>query len=186
MGKAEWIRFFSLFYDLEESAAQFFHGIDSLYNSRAALTHHLKYKPRVLNGLPWKDTWYMAGGKSFAAQLIKDAGGHYLWQDNSSREAVPLDLESVYARAVEAEIWLNPGAASSLDELSSFDERFMDLKVIQNGMIFNNNARVNSSGGNDYWESGSVRPDLVLSDLIAVFHPELLADHHFIYYRQLK
>ncbi len=186
LGKAEWIRFFSHFYNLEEQADQFFHGIDSSYNNMAALSLPVQHKPLVLNGLPWKDTWYIAGGKSFAAQLIKDAGGHYLWQDNNSVEAVPMDLETVYARAVEAHIWINPGAATSLNELYKFDERFNELPVLQQGMVFNNNARLNSTGGNDYWESATVRPDLLLADLIAVFHPEILSDHRFIYYRQLK
>jgi iron complex transport system substrate-binding protein len=186
LGKAEWIRFFSLFYKLEDQADLFYHGIDSSYSARTDLTKQVREKPLVLNGLPWKNTWYIAGGKSFAAQLIKDAGGHYLWQDNNSVEAVPMDLESVYARAVRAHIWINPGAATSLNELHQFDERFNDLPVLQQGMVFNNNARLNSTGGNDYWESATVRPDLLLSDLIAIFHPELLSDHRFIYYRQLK
>ena len=128
----------------------------------------------------------MAGGESFAATLIKDAGGEYLWADSHSAEAIPLDLESVYARAVKAEIWINPGAATSLNELQNFDQRFTELGVIQSGMIFNNNERLNTTGGNDYWESGTVRPDLVLADLIKVFHPDLLTDHRLFYYRQLK
>jgi len=186
LGKAEWIRFFSLFYDLESEGNIFFNKIDSLYNAHRSLTRQVSYKPLILTGLPWKDTWYMAGGNSFAARFIQDAGGQYLWADLHSSQAVPMDLESVYVRAVNATIWINPGAATSLKELYGFDERFKDLRVVQTGMIFNNNARVNPSGGNDYWESGAVRPDLVLSDLIKVFHPDLLTDHPFIYYRQLK
>ena len=61
-----------------------------------------------------------------------------------------------------------------------------DLNVLKKGQVYNNNARINSAGGNDYWESGTVRPDLVLADLIEVFHPDLLTDHRFVYYRQLK
>jgi iron complex transport system substrate-binding protein len=58
--------------------------------------------------------------------------------------------------------------------------------VLKNGHVFNNDARSSLAGGNDYWESGTVRPDLVLADLIEVFHPDLLTDHSFVYYRQLK
>lgn len=186
LGKAEWIRFFSVFYDLEREAEVFFKDIDSLYHSHKSLTGNLMHKPWVLTGLPWKDTWYMAGGKSFAARLIQDAGGVYLWADHASTQAVPMDLESVYARAVNADIWINPGAATSLNDLNDFDERFQDLRVLKTAKIFNNNLRINASGGNDYWESGAVRPDLVLKDLIKVFHPDLLTDDPFIYYRQLK
>lgn len=186
LGKAEWIRFFSQFYNLEEQADLFFNRIDSTYQSLVDLTSHQEDKPSVLTGLPWKDTWYMAGGKSFAARLIEDAGGIYLWNDNQSTQAIPLDLESVYARAVGADIWINPGAANTFSELNRFDQRFQELPVLRAGMVYNNNARMSDKGGNDYWESGTIRPDLVLADLITVFHPDLLTDHRFIYYRKLK
>jgi iron complex transport system substrate-binding protein len=186
LGKAEWIRFFSLFYEKEVQASQFFDRIDSAYKSLSLLAGKAENKPEVLSGLPWKDTWYMAGGKSFAAKFIEDAGGAYLWSDNSSTQAVPLDLESVYLRAVNADIWINPGAAASISDILQMDERFGDLNVVESGRVFNNDARSNPAGGNDYWESGTVRPDLILADLIGVFHPDLLRDHRFVYYRQLK
>ena len=140
----------------------------------------------MLTGLPWKDAWYMAGGNSYAARLIKDAGGKYLWEDSKSTEAIPMNIESVFSRAVRADVWINPGAAASMDDLIRFDERFITLDVVGEGMVYNNNARLNSSGGNDYWESGAVRPDLILADLIKIFHPDLMEDHSFIYYRKLK
>lgn len=186
LGKAEWIRFFSQFYNLEEQTDLFFDRVDSTYQSLVELTAHQEDKPNVLTGLPWKDTWYMAGGKSFASKLIGDAGGIYLWNDNQSTQAIPLDLESVYARAVKADIWINPGAAKTLNELNRFDQRFREIPVLRAGMVYNNNARMSDKGGNDYWESGTIRPDLVLADLITVFHPDLLTDHRFIYYRKLK
>ena len=34
----------------------------------------------------------LAGGRSLMAQLIKDAGGEYLWKDNTEVSGVPLDL----------------------------------------------------------------------------------------------
>lgn len=186
LGKAEWIRFFSLFYKKEQQADSFFKQIDSAYNALKVLASELQPKPLVLSGLPWKDTWYMAGGRSYAAQLIRDAGGVYLWEDNPSSQAVPLDLESVYLRAVNADVWINPGAANRVDDILHLDSRLGDLKVVTGSHIFNNNARISKGGGNDYWESGTVRPDLILADLIHVFHPDLLTDHQFAYYRQLK
>ena len=37
---------------------------------------------------------------------------------------------------------------------------------------------------NDYWESAVVNPDIVLRDLIKIFHPELV-EEPFVYYKQL-
>lgn len=186
LGKTEWIHFFSCFYNQEEYAQEFFRLIDSSYTRLSALALEAKNKPKILTGLPWKDTWHMAGGESFAARLIEDAGGDFLWSDNPSTQAIPLDLESVYLRAVGAGVWINPGAAGSLEDIGSLDERFLDLDVVRKNRVYNNNLRTNMEGGNDYWESGTLRPDLILSDLIRIFHPELLPDHEWVYYRQLK
>lgn len=186
LGKAEWIRFFSLFYHKEEQSASIFVKIDSAYNALAGLVPEDRPKPLILNGLPWKDVWYMAGGNSFAAQFIKDAGGAYLWSENPSTQALPLNMESVYMRAVDADIWINPGAATSLADILFLDERLGDLQVVKSGRVFNNNARISAGGGNDYWETGTVRPELILADLIGIFHPDLLPDHSAVYYRKLK
>ncbi len=186
LGKAEWIKFFASFFGQKEEAGSWFRGIDSAYHTLTALAGRAVDRPEVLTGLPWKDTWYMAGGSSYAARLIRDAGGNYLWSDHPSQEAVPLDLESVYTRALRADIWINPGAVRTLEQLAAFDSRFRDLPACRSEKVFNNDLRLGAGGGNDYWESGVVRPDLVLKDLIKVFHPDLLEDHPLVYYRKLK
>lgn len=186
LGKSEWIRFFSQFFNKERESELFFNRIDSAYNSLADLAGGVTQHPEVLLGLPWKDTWYVAGGESFSVKLLEDAGGEYLWSETNSTQAIPMDIESVYIKALDADFWINPGAANSLEELSLFDERFKELPVFQNGSVFNNNARLGEMGGNDYWESGTIHPEQVLADLIAIFHPNLLPDHQFIYYKKLK
>lgn len=40
-------------------------------------------------------------------------------------------------------------------------------------------------GGNDYYESAVVNPDIVLRDLVKIFHPELVQEE-CVYYKQLK
>jgi iron complex transport system substrate-binding protein len=186
LGKAEWIRFFARFYGKENEADVFFNRVDSSYMALRTLTSSVDTKPRVMIGLPWKGTWYVAGGRSFASRLINDAGGAYIWSDNPSDEAVPMDLESVFSKAVNADVWINPGVAQSIGELLAFDHRFGELPVLTRGNIYNNDARKSPGGGNDYWESATIRPDIVLSDLISVFHPQLNRDHSMFYYRRLN
>lgn len=60
-----------------------------------------------------------------------------------------------------------------------------ELAAYQSGNIYNNNARLNEFGSNDYWENGLANPDVVLADLIKILHPELLPDHELVYYRHL-
>ena len=54
------------------------------------------------------------------------------------------------------------------------------------GRVFNNNKRAGANGGNEFWETGTVHPNLVLADLVKIFHPELLPEHELVYYRKLE
>ena len=186
LAKAEWVKFIAAFYGKESIASQKFDKLAQQYNSLKDIASEEKDKPLILSGLPWKGAWYVPGGESFAAQFIKDAGGLYLWNENRSTEALPLDLEAVYEKALKADCWINPGAASNIKDIIRVDKRLGGLNVIQTGMIYNNNAVVNQNGGNDYWESGVTNPHLILKDLVKIFHPELLPDHNFVYYKKVE
>ena len=186
LGKTEWIKFFARFYDLPDKGDSIFNMVSTNYLRLAGSTQLLSGKPKVLTGLPWKDTWYVAGGRSLTARFIEDAGGDYMWKENNSDEYIPLSLESVYNKSAEADIWINSGTAVSLSDIISRDKRYGAIKAIGKGMVYNNNARLNDVGGNDFWESGTVRSDLILEDLISVFHPEIIHEHRLFYYRKLE
>jgi iron complex transport system substrate-binding protein len=51
--------------------------------------------------------------------------------------------------------------------------------------VYNNNAKMDEGGGNDIWERGVAAPDIVLADLISIFHPELSPDYQRTWYWQL-
>jgi iron complex transport system substrate-binding protein len=44
---------------------------------------------------------------------------------------------------------------------------------------------MNDLGGNNYWETGVANPHLLLQDMVAIFHPELLPDHEFTFFRPI-
>ena len=186
LGKMEWLKVVAAFYGKEELARRLFNRTASRYDQLTKQAAETGSKPDIMVGLPWKDTWYMAGGKSFTARLISDAGGNYLWKDNDSNEYIPLGLESTFLKAIHADYWINAGTARSLNDIASRDERFSRLPVFTSGQIYNNDARISPEGGNDYWESGVVHPDEILADLIKIFHPDVLRDHSLRYYRKLQ
>ena len=64
--------------------------------------------------------------------------------------------------------------------------RYGSLAAVEQGSVYSNNAKVNEWGGNDYWETGVANPDLVLADLIKIFHPDLLPEHEKIWFHQLQ
>jgi iron complex transport system substrate-binding protein len=128
----------------------------------------------------------MSAGKSYAAKYLDDAGANYLWSDDKSNGSLPLSFEAVIERAVNADYWLNFSQSwKGLKDLLAEDSRYSDFKAVKNGNLFNNNARLNANGGNDYWEGGISNPDVVLSDLIKIFHPEILPNHQLVYYQKV-
>ena len=186
LGKAEWIKFFGSFYQKEKDAENIWNKIKMNYDAVRIQAAQTREKPSVLTGLPFKDTWWIAGGHSSLAVLIRDAGGKFLWEENPSKEAFPVSLEEVFVRATKADYWINCGSANSMEELKAFDPRFSDLPAVKTMQVYNNNLRSTTGGGNDYWESGVVHPDLILLDLLKIFHPELAGKNAFSYYQKLR
>ena len=185
LGRLEWIKFLGLLLGTEEHAWHVFDETAEQYKQLAGKASATKHRPRVLTGTPFQGQWWVARGDSYIARLIRDAGGEYLWSQLAGTGSVPMDVETVYERALDADIWINTGTWKRLDEAPAADPRFDDIPALEKGMLYNNNKRINAHGGNDFWESGMLHPEKVLADLIAIFHPELLPDHELVYYRQL-
>ena len=187
LGRAEWLKFIALFYNLEADGEALFNDIAMQYDDLVALAAGVEDRPTVFNNSPWEGTWYMSGGKSYVAEFLADAGADYLWADDESTGSLYLDFETVFEIAADADVWVNADSYwFSLDDARAADERFENFAAFQNGNVWSNNLAVNEFGGNDYWEGGVANPHLVLADLIAIFHPELLPDHEFVYYQQLQ
>jgi len=186
LAKAEWIKFIAAFYNQSEKADSLFNDIASQYNDLLKIVKQKKSTPIVMTGLPWKGSWYVPGGNSYLSHLISDAGGTYLFKDNDSRQSIPLTLENVFSKAQNADIWINSDQAKSINDILNIDERLAKLKILKSKEIYNNNARLNRFGGNDYWESGIVNPHIILKDMIKIFHPFLMKEHEFVYYKKIE
>ncbi|MEA5570945.1 ABC transporter substrate-binding protein [Calothrix sp. UHCC 0171] len=187
LGRSEWLKFTALFFNQEKNAEEIFTKTAKRYTEIATKAKSTKTRPTVFVGSNFKGTWYISGGKSYAAKYLEDAGANYLWRDNQSSGSLPLSFETISDRANNADYWLNfnPQWQQKQDILSE-DNRYGDFKAVKNGNLYNNNARVNESGGNDYWEGGISNPDVVLSDLIKIFHPGILPKHKLVFYRHVN
>jgi iron complex transport system substrate-binding protein len=183
LGRAEWVDFIALFYNEEAASEAWFDGVVSEYQSLAAMTAAVEQRPTVFVNTPFDGTWFLPGGENYMAQLLRDAGADYLWSDEGGTGSLFLDFEVVFDRASEADYWLNIGTFATLEDLLAVDERFAEFAAFENGRVYNHDAVVNENGGSDFFESGAIFPNLVLADLIKIFHPDLLPDHEFVYYR---
>jgi len=185
LGKAEWIRFIGAFFGQSPEADSIFRNIEIRYLQLAETVTGVTTKPSVMVGLPYRDAWWVPGGESYMAHLINDAGGNYLGKENSSHESYVVSFEEALIWASRAEVWINTGTAFYREDMLAADPRFENFGVFQKGRIYNNNRRTSPEGGNDFWESGTIAPEVILSDLIQVFHPGLAGNDTLFYYREV-
>lgn len=165
-------------------------------------------KPRkILVNIPYKDQWFVPGQESYLTTLFKDAGGEILGAKAGSSVSGQISVETAYSLSKEADLWMNVGWCQTLEQLLSVNPLFEDfLRNIQRNasaigysgtkgcatnpsdtsasVVWNDNNRLNPKGGNDFWESGVVRPDLLLRDLIGIFSGE--DNRTPIYYKSIK
>lgn len=185
LGKAEWVKVLAALLNKEKLANEKFTEVEQEYHRLEKLVEQVEDKPLVIANMPYRGDWHVPGGESFTAKYLEDAGAEYPWSDNSETGGLRMSLENVYEQGLKADVWINPGEATSAKEIAGADKRFEDFKPMQQGKLYNNTRRTNASGGNDYWESGVVYPNRLLADLIHIFHPDLLPDHSFYYYEKL-
>jgi iron complex transport system substrate-binding protein len=133
----------------------------------------------------FRGNFIVAGGKSYAAGLIADAGGDYIWADTDQSGSPVLDIDTGISRAANADYWINGGPWTSLKGMLADEPRYTEFKAYRNGQVWLYNRRVNERGSNEYWTMGISRPDLILADLIKIFHPDLAKDHEFQWYKQV-
>lgn len=186
LGKAEWLVALSEIIGKREAGEKVFADIPVRYNAlKQKVADTVLDAPSVMLNTPYGDSWFMPSTKSYVARLVTDAGGNYIYQKNTGNASAPIDLEEAYMLTSQADMWLNVGMANSLDDLKASCPKFTDTRCFRNGDIYNNNLRTNAAGGNDYYESAVVNPDILLRDLVKIFHPELV-EEDFVYYKQLK
>lgn len=184
LGQAEWIKFVGLLCGEEEKANRIFDAIEARYSALKALTADVQERPVVLSGELHGGNWYVGGGRSFLAQIFRDAGGEYFLPEDTNAGGLNLDFETVYSQTADAKYWRivnSYNGSFSYDALKAEDARYADLCAFQNKGVIYCNMREKP-----FYESMPVQPDVVLADLIHIFHPELLpADYQPVFYELL-
>lgn len=173
LARAEWIKFYAAFVGKEKLADSIFKITENNYFKLKAIATKAKTQPTVFTEIKYGDSWYVPGGKSFVATILKDANADYVFKNDLHTGSLNLSFEEVYIKAKNADYWLNPAMVSSKKEILGFELRYAEFKAYKTGNLYNNNKITNSKGYSNYWETGITYPDKILSDLILIFHPEL-------------
>ena len=188
LGKAEWLVAVAEILGVRETGVAAFEGIVARYEGlkeRVVDAASSPYRPKVMLNVPYGDSWFMPAEGSYVAQFIRDAGGEYLYSQNKGTRSVPIDMETAVRLAMEADVWCHVNGFEAVKDLTHRYPNVASAPCVQKGRVFADDRRSNNAGGNDYWESGVVRPDVVLRDWVKMLHPELVSDD-FYYMRALR
>lgn len=185
LGRAEWLKLIGFLYNSENQAKAQFAKIESNY---LALTEKVKDlpKPTVITDIPYKGTWYLPAGESYVACFLEDAGADYYKKNTKGTGSIPTDFEEVYSTSLEANFWVNLGQTESKKMMLGMDKRFADFKAFQEDNVYSYHRRKAENGAYEYFENSIIHPDVVLADLVKIFHPEIVPNHNFYYYKKLK
>ncbi len=185
LGKAEWIKFFGALFGKSNEAAQFFNEVKKDYQQAKELAGSVKEVPSVLSGSMYKDQWYVPYGNSWQAQFIDDANGNYIYSDTQGSGSKSLAFETVLSDAKNADFWIAPGQFTSFKQLQESSLHYNQFKAVKEGKVFTYSNTTGEKGGVLFYELAPVRPDLVLKDMISIFHPELLPGYNKTFFKEL-
>lgn len=185
LARAEWIKFVAAFYEKEALADSIFESIDHRYNEIKAKAMNVKNKPKIMMGSNFRGTWYMPSGRNFMAKLIEDAGGSYFYAYDTNTGSLALNVETVLKNFSQSDIWINCNF-NSVKDLINADSKNRLFRPVALNEVYNFNKRLLPSSANDFWESAIAHPDIILSDVIAIIHPELLQGYELVYADKLK
>lgn len=186
LGKAEWIKFFGALYGLDSKANSIFNIIQKEYSNSLNIAKKAKFRPTVLSGAMYQEQWYVPQGESWAALFLKDAKSNYLWSNTKGTASFNVSFEVVLEKAKEAQYWIAPGDFSSLQQMIDSNPHYNQFSSFKNKKVYSYAKNIGKKGGILYFELSPTRPDLVLKDLIRIFHSELLPNHKLFFFSKLE
>ena len=186
LGRAEWLRLYGRLFGKAREADSLFLAIESQYLELQALTAELpaSQRPSVLFDTRGGSAWYVPGGRSTIARLVNDAGGTYIFADNTKSGSVPLSFESVLSRGETADFWLirynNSRSRITLHDLATMHQPYTLFQPYRKNNVYGCN-----SAELIFHEESPFHPERVLKDFILILHPELLPNDTIRYFHKL-
>lgn len=171
LARAEWMRFYGMLYGKEQQADSLFAVVDSCYQALKRSVRQASKGCSLLMDKMVGSVWYVPGGQSTIGQMIKDAGGHYPWADDTRSGSLSLPFEMVLERAGECDVWLfrySSNHQMNSRELLSEHPGYRQLKAFRTHRVYGCNVEQSL-----FYEETPFRPDYLLSDFIQIIHPEI-------------
>lgn len=185
LARAEWMRFFGRLYGKKEYADSLFAATEKQYSELKAAVKKSNVKPkRILTDLPYQGMWNLPGDESSLGITIADAGGVNAIPIPDSRGSKSLAPEKIIVEGSDADIWLiryNDVYPLDYDKIDAVLSGAKQFSAYKQGEVYGADT-----GTSHVFEDAAFQPQLLLGDLISIFHPELGIKPEKKYYFQLK
>lgn len=183
--RAEWMRFYGMLVGKGEKADSIFADVETKYNDLKDKVKDIKEKPTVLDGKRLNASWYIAGIESTTGQMITDAGGRYVFEDEKSNGSVPYSPEVVLDRGTDADVWMLKYYSDhplTYDDIASDWDGYTRLKAFKNKKTY-----VVNLSTTDFYMATPFHPEVLLKEYVHIFHPEVLEkEYEKTYYLPVK
>lgn len=184
LARAEWIKYISLFFNKEKEANQVFNQIEQRVGVLKDTVAHQKMSPVCVWGHFVDSGFWLANVNNSEAKLLKDAGVINPVEDfskpfNPVGEA--FTNEEWLHVASKSEHWILSTGTSHVQLPSiSYLEEFESWR--ENNLYHHYLRSKPEQNAFDWYNLSTVRPDLVLGDLIALFYPQSMPEHQFTFF----
>jgi iron complex transport system substrate-binding protein len=178
LGRAEWVKFVSLFFNREREAELLFSEVEKSYSELAGRARAVAAKPTAFWATPTGAAW-SCSRNDWEATLLDDAGARNVLADNGPSRVMILSDEFVVDTAAQADAWITlaPGDLGN-------GPSWTHLRAFRTGRVYDPYRPVAGLNGSEFSGIAGYRPDLMLKDLVSIFHPELLPNHKLLFLRR--
>ena len=183
LARAEWIRFYAELFGAEERADSLFRAVEHNYLTLKAKAAKAAKRPRLLTEMLYGGQWFVPAGQSTMGIMFADAGADYAFSHLKGSGSTALTFESVLDEAENADLWLikyNGTAPLTYRQLAADYQPYTHFRAFSERHIW-----ACDLAHNHFYEQTPFHPDLLLFDLIAILHPELVDGYEPRYYAPL-
>ena len=181
LGNAEWIKLSSLFFNVEAKANELFDRVVARAERWSRATAEREGPLTVWAEIAEPGFWNVHHN-SRESELLRASGARLIWERLSQDRITRMSDETLIELAGEADFWITGDQT---------DERWNPavahrIKAYRAGRVYHHHKRaVPEADAYDWYETPVVRPDLVLQDLVSLFHPDLEPGHEPLFFERL-
>lgn len=184
LGRAEWIKFFGLLWGCEAKADSLFAIEELKYQNIVQQVSATHERPKVMTDVMMQGAWYVPGGRSYVAQVIADAGGHYLFAENTKEGSINVSVEEMLQRCAQnADVWVIKHHDSKLMQrkaLAQDNKIYTQFRPWQERALYYCNTLEQP-----YYEDLPFAPSVLLQEWAKILHPSVFGAYRLQYFRHM-